>query len=93
MQRDAWDFALGRNPANGALKDQKIVLCVPASFDTTARDMTLEAARLASFVDVTLLEEPQAAVYAWIAKSNDEWRRSYCHAQRDSPVACLFAYS
>ncbi len=71
----AWLHAMRHEPNAGALKDQKIVLCVPASFDATARDMTLEAARLAGFIDVTLLEEPQAAFYAWIAQSNDEWRK------------------
>jgi len=71
----AWDHAMSRDPANGALKDQKIILCVPASFDTPRANMTLEAARLAGFMDVTLLEEPQAAFYAWIAQSNGEWRK------------------
>ena len=70
----AWDDTLGRDPKNGALKDQKIVLCVPASFDAAARDLTLEAARRAGLSDVTLLEEPQAAFYAWIAHARDAWR-------------------
>jgi len=36
----------------------EVVLTVPASFDAAARD--------AGLTNVTLLEEPQAAVYAWI---------------------------
>lgn len=70
----AWDDTLGRDPKNGALKDQKIVLCVPASFDAAARDLTMDAAQRAGLVDVTLLEEPQAAFYAWIAHARDAWR-------------------
>ncbi len=70
----AWNFDSGRDHRNGMLADQKIVLCVPASFDAVARDLTMEAAKRAGLIDVTLLEEPQAAFYAWIANSRDTWR-------------------
>ncbi|HLX63665.1 MAG TPA: Hsp70 family protein [Planctomycetota bacterium] len=70
----AWDFAMRREAGAGALKDQKIVLCVPASFDASARELTLDAARRAGLSDVTFLEEPQAAFYAWIAQAGDAWR-------------------
>lgn len=51
-----------------------VVLTVPASFDAVAQDLSLEAARLAGFKQVTLLEEPQAAFYAWIADHAHTWR-------------------
>jgi molecular chaperone DnaK (HSP70) len=56
------------------LAEQEIVLTVPASFDAAARDLTVEAAYAAGFENVTLLEEPQAALYAWIEASGDKWR-------------------
>ena len=43
------------------------MLTVPASFDEEARELTVEAARSAAFANLTLLEEPIAAFYAWIA--------------------------
>src|SRR5439155_25849 len=46
---------------------------VPASFDAVARELTLQAAERAGYRDVTLLEEPQAAFYAWIERHQD-WR-------------------
>lgn len=56
--------------------DQKIVLTVPASFDPVARDLTREAALNAGFPqDFVLLEEPQAAVYAWLNSQGDDWRK------------------
>lgn len=56
--------------------EQKIVLTVPASFDPVARDLTREAAMAAGFPqDFVLLEEPQAAVYAWLDAQGDDWRK------------------
>src|SRR5262249_33055037 len=49
------------------LEKQPVVLTVPASFDDVARNLTMEAARLAGLENVTLLEEPQAAFYCWLA--------------------------
>src|SRR4051812_11333787 len=49
------------------LEKQPVVLTVPASFDDVARNLTVEAAKKAGLEDVTLLEEPQAAFYAWLA--------------------------
>ena len=49
-------------------ENQEIVLTVPASFDEEARELTVEAAHRAGFVKLTLLEEPLAAFYAWIAQ-------------------------
>ena len=59
----------------GALGEQPIVLTVPASFDAGARDLTIEAAYAAGLTQVTLLEEPQAALYAWIDAAGEGWRR------------------
>src|SRR5262245_2313204 len=49
------------------LEKQAVVLTVPASFDDVARNLTMEAAKLAGMENVTLLEEPQAAFYCWLA--------------------------
>ncbi|WP_050904626.1 Hsp70 family protein [Vibrio campbellii] len=68
--KDAWNHA---NP-NYNLADQDVTITVPASFDPAARDLTAEAARNVGFVHLTLLEEPQAALYNWIDNSNDKWR-------------------
>ena len=56
--------------------EQQIVLTVPASFDPVARELTREAALAAGLPqDFVLLEEPQAAVYAWLAAMGDRWRK------------------
>jgi molecular chaperone DnaK (HSP70) len=52
---------------NLAIGDGNIVLTVPASFDEEARELTVAAARDAGIVNLTLLEEPAAAFYSWIA--------------------------
>ena len=49
-------------------------MTVPASFDEVARGLTAEAAEAAGLGKVTLLEEPQAAFYAWIAQAGKHWR-------------------
>ena len=58
-----------------ALAEQDVLLTVPASFDESARQLTLQAARAAGLEHVTLLEEPQAAFYAWLDATGDRWRR------------------
>ena len=67
--RDAWNATMPDAPFNA----QQVLVTVPASFDAVARELTLEAARLAAYENVTLLEEPQAAFYAWIERHAD-WR-------------------
>jgi molecular chaperone DnaK (HSP70) len=57
------------------LGEQEVYLTVPASFDAAARDLTVEAAYAAGLDEVTLLEEPQAALYAWIAGAGEGWRQ------------------
>lgn len=67
----AWDFVHPESP----FAEQQIVLTVPASFDASARELTREAAIAAGIPpDVVLLEEPQAAVYAWLDEQGDKWR-------------------
>jgi molecular chaperone DnaK (HSP70) len=61
------------------LSEGQIVLTVPASFDEVARSLTAEAARAAGLGDVTLLEEPQAAFYAWTAQAGRTWRDLVAH--------------
>ncbi len=56
---------------------QQVVLTVPASFDASARELTREAAAAAGFpASFVLLEEPQAAVYAWLHDTGERWRRA-----------------
>lgn len=58
------------------LNEQLVTLTVPASFDVVARDLTREAALAAGLPeDFILLEEPQAAVYHWLAAKGDAWRK------------------
>jgi molecular chaperone DnaK (HSP70) len=58
----AWENAQGSK-----LGEQNVVLTVPASFDEEARELTVAAAREAGIEQLTLLEEPAAAFYSWIA--------------------------
>lgn len=67
--RQAWDHQMPES-----LADQDVLITVPASFDVVARDLTIAAAREAGLGEVTLLEEPQAAFYSWLAHSGDAWR-------------------
>ncbi len=48
---------------------RSVTVTVPASFDPAARELTVEAARAAGCGELTLLEEPQAALYSWIQAS------------------------
>ncbi|HVF90056.1 MAG TPA: Hsp70 family protein [Blastocatellia bacterium] len=63
--RDAWNHVFASEQSR--FERQEIVLTVPASFDEEARELTVEAARAAGIEKLTLLEEPLAAFYAWIA--------------------------
>jgi molecular chaperone DnaK (HSP70) len=72
---EAWDHAVANGDPELALGKQSVVLTVPASFDASARELTTEAAYAAGLEDLTLLEEPQAAFYAWLAGRGDAWRK------------------
>ncbi|MDG1872278.1 MAG: Hsp70 family protein [Mariniblastus sp.] len=67
--RKSWDQRFPDHP----LADQDIVLTLPASFDEVARELTVEAASLAGLSRVVLIEEPQAAFYAWVYKHDSDW--------------------
>src|SRR5262249_5416376 len=67
--REAWDATIG-----APLMEQDVVLTVPASFDEVARELTLAAAKEAGLPEVVLLEEPQAAFYAWLVAHEADWR-------------------
>jgi molecular chaperone DnaK (HSP70) len=67
--RHAWDAAHHDAP----LASQTVLITVPASFDAAARDLTQRAANLAGYPEVTIIEEPQSAFYAWIER-NPNWR-------------------
>jgi hypothetical protein len=71
----AWDAQVASADPALALDRQDVLITVPASFDEESRELTLRAAREAGLPDVTLLEEPQAACYAWIDTTGGAWRR------------------
>jgi len=71
---EAWNFTIAKDVEAHRLEQQDIILTVPASFDAVARELTVEAARAAGFENLTLLEEPQAAFYAWLDAHGEEWR-------------------
>lgn len=62
------------SPAARDLDQGRVILTVPASFDEAARNLTLEAAHAAGLDEVVLLEEPQAAFYAWTSQAGSDWR-------------------
>ncbi len=67
--RSAWN---AEHPAH-SLESQRVLITVPASFDPAARELTVHASKLAGYGEVTIIEEPQAAFYAWIER-NSQWR-------------------
>ena len=72
--RESWNYAFAREDSRLRLEHQEIFLTVPASFDAVARNLTIEAAEMAGLPKTTLLEEPQAAFYAWIDSTHGKWR-------------------
>src|ERR1700677_1252640 len=69
--REAWQHHFKDAP----LAEQDVVLTVPASFDAAARDLTRQAAEKAGLPNITLLEEPQAAFYAWCEAMGEGFRK------------------
>ena len=65
----AWNRRFPEQP----LHRQEVTLTVPASFDAVARQLTVAAARQAGLQHLVLLEEPQAALYAWVYAHEDDW--------------------
>ncbi|MCY2976376.1 MAG: Hsp70 family protein [Planctomycetota bacterium] len=75
--RIAWDAAHPEHP----LESCEVVLTLPASFDEVARELTLQAAKMAGLQKVILIEEPQAAFYAWLETQKadsqaDSWQET-----------------
>ena len=73
--RRVWDSNHAKRKPELALSEQEVLLTVPASFDEEARELTVRAAGQAGLKHVTLLEEPQAAFYAWLESQGDGWRK------------------
>jgi hypothetical protein len=77
--RDAFLHAERAQGRDWDLSEGEVVVTVPASFDEVARSLTADAAKAAGLGDVTLLEEPQAAFYAWTAQAGKAWRDFVAH--------------
>jgi molecular chaperone DnaK (HSP70) len=71
--RNAWNHSKGEDD-DQYLENQMVIITVPASFDEVARDLTVEAATMAGYRDITLLEEPLAAFYSWLIRHEYHWR-------------------
>lgn len=69
--QEAWNHTFPQAPFN----EQQILVTVPASFDPSARQLVQEAAEQAGYPEIVLLEEPQAAFYAWLHTHAEEWRK------------------
>ena len=72
--KEAWDYEMAKDDDRLRLENQEVFLTVPASFDAVARNLTVKAAKMAGLPKSTLLEEPQAAFYAWIDATKGKWR-------------------
>ena len=73
---DAWQKQQGT-----PVSEHNVVLTVPASFDEEARELTVMAAREAGIEKLTLLEEPAAAFYSWIANDLTRSQKSLFDGQ------------
>ena len=73
--RNAWNYTMAETE-EAKLEHQDVIITVPASFDAVARELTVKAAEMAGLTDVTLIEEPLSAFYAWLESTQDEWRQS-----------------
>ncbi|KAA5545428.1 hsp70 family protein [Roseiconus nitratireducens] len=67
--RHAWNH----DHPDAPLDQQDVVITLPASFDEVARELTIQAAKQAGLKRVYLIEEPQAAFYAWIDRHRSDW--------------------
>lgn len=68
--RNAWNY----DHPDFLMEQQDVIITVPASFDEIARELTVEAASQAGLQKIILLEEPQAAFYAWIQNHSRNWQ-------------------
>ena len=75
--KEAWDHKFSKIKDvygnKSLLADQQVIITIPASFDETARELTIEAAEKTGYRNIKLLEEPLAAFYSWLDKENDNW--------------------
>lgn len=76
--REAWNV---EHPQH-LLEQQDVIVTIPASFDEVARELTVQAAREAGLPRIILLEEPQAAFYAWVHNHRDNWEQLVTPGQR-----------
>lgn len=76
--RDVWNHRFPSDP----IEKQDVVLTLPASFDEVARELTVAAAKQAGLPRVVLIEEPQAAFYAWIDHHQDDWHKLVSPGQK-----------
>ncbi len=74
--KEAWNATIAKGHEELMFEQQEMILTVPASFDEIARSLTLEAAREAGLLRLTLLEEPQAAFYHWLME-NPQWNERF----------------
>ncbi len=72
---EAWNYNMAQGAPEAVLTKQEVTICVPASFDAGARNLTIAAAQRAGFENFHLLEEPQAAFYSWIESTGPHWRK------------------
>ncbi|QDU54983.1 hsp70 family protein [Aeoliella mucimassa] len=76
--REAWQQAFPKFP----LAEQDVVVTLPASFDEVARELTVAAAKRAELPRVLLIEEPQAAFYAWVDRHAESWQQLVTAGQK-----------
>ena len=72
-----WDREHPQEP----LAEQDVVVTLPASFDEVARRLTIQAAAEANLPNILLIEEPQAAFYAWLHRNHASWMRTMSPGQ------------
>lgn len=90
--RFAWDQTVGAEDKQSQFDRQDIVITVPASFDTVAQRLTLDAAEQAHYPKNTrLLEEPQAAFYAWLETHGEvsDWSQALGELSESPKVVCV----
>lgn len=83
--KNAWNDKMASKDKELAMENQVLVITVPASFDTVARELTLKAANQIGLNPV-LLEEPQAAFYSWLNENGENWRSKV--ATGDTVLVC-----
>lgn len=69
--KNSWDFS----KPEALFNEQAILVTVPASFDPSARQLVQEAAEIAEYPNIILLEEPLAAFYSWLHTHSEDWRK------------------